>query len=108
MSEEVEFPAGLFAKAPHDKAPDFVKAALSIKRAELGNWLRGQSGEWINLQIKESRNGKWYVAVDNWEPQQQGQGQGQQVAAPAQQQSEPTAPYTEQQMDDFDSDVIPF
>ena len=67
MSDK-EFPSGLFAKAPHERAPDFVKCSLSIKRADLGNWLRGKSDEWINLQVKESRGGKWYVEVDNWKP----------------------------------------
>ena len=55
MSEK-EFVAGLFAKAPHERAPDFVKASLSIKRADLGNWLRGKSDEWINIDINPGVN----------------------------------------------------
>lgn len=73
MSNEKEFVDGLFAKAPHPNAPDFVKMKLSIKRADLGNWLRGKSDEWINLDVKESKGGKLYVSVDNFKPEQQSQ-----------------------------------
>ena len=67
MSEN-QFIDGLIVKAPHDNAPDFVKAKLSIKREELISWLQQQSGDWINADIKESRAGKWYAAIDNWKP----------------------------------------
>ena len=75
---DVKFVSGLFAKFPHPKAPDFVKMKLSIKRADLGNWLRGETGEWINIDVKESKNGKLYCAVDDFVPQQQSQNMGQQ------------------------------
>lgn len=69
MTEEtMEFPDGLFVKAPHEKAPDFVKAKISIKRKDFGNWLRHQTGDFINLDVKVSKNGKWYVVVDTWSP----------------------------------------
>jgi hypothetical protein len=76
-----------------DRAPDFVKAKLSIKRQELIAWLEGQDGDWINADIKVSRGGKWYVAVDDWKPerQQEPERRGPSVEPPA----------------DFDSD-IPF
>ena len=71
MSENIEFVDGLIIKAPRDGAPHFVKCSISIKRADLGNWLRGKTDEWINLDVKESNNGKWYAAVNNWKPTQQ-------------------------------------
>ena len=40
MSNETEFVNGLIVKAPNPKAPDFVKAQISIKVADLGMWLR--------------------------------------------------------------------
>ena len=88
---DIEFVDGLMVKQPHEKAPDFVKMSISIKRKELGNWLRGKDDEWINIQVKESKNGKLYAAVDNWKPEQQ-----------QSQQSQQSAP-----VDDFDDD-IPF
>jgi lipopolysaccharide export LptBFGC system permease protein LptF len=72
MSDK-EFVDGLIVKKPHDNAPDFVKCSISIKRKELGNWLRKKDDEWINLQVKESgQSGKWYAEVDNWKPEKQG------------------------------------
>lgn len=68
MSEK-EFPSGLIVKPPHEKAPDFVKCSISIKRKDLGNWLRGKDDEWINLDVKVSREGKWYSEVNTWKPQ---------------------------------------
>jgi hypothetical protein len=68
MSEK-KFVDGLIVKAPHDRAPDFVKCSISIKRKDLGNWLRGQSEDWINLDVKVSQQGKWYAEVNEWKPQ---------------------------------------
>ncbi|MDE2467347.1 MAG: hypothetical protein KGL35_01005 [Bradyrhizobium sp.] len=58
MSNETVFPDGLIAKPPHAKAPSFVKGALSIKREALIAWLQSRDDEWVNLDIKESRNGE--------------------------------------------------
>lgn len=69
MAEELEFPNGLIVKAPHEKAPSFVKAVISIKVEDLGLWLREKhkaGEEWVNLDVKESRNGKWYASVSNF------------------------------------------
>ena len=75
MSEkkEVEFVDGLIVKAPHDKTPDFVKCGISIKRENLINWLQSKQGDWINLQVKVGKSGKWYAEVDNWKPENKGE-----------------------------------
>ena len=67
---DIEFVDGLIVKAPHPSAPDFVKCGISIKRKDLGNWLRGKDDDWINLDVKVSRKGKWYASVNTWEPDQ--------------------------------------
>ena len=59
---------GLIVKAPNERAPDYVKAKLSIKRVDLIAWLQGQTGDWINADVKVSQGGKWYCAVDTWKP----------------------------------------
>jgi|GEM_PF-782677 len=61
-----EFIDGLIIKRPGENAPDFVKAKLSIKRAELITWLNGKNDEWINADLKVSKAGKLYFQVDNW------------------------------------------
>lgn len=72
MSNETQFINGLIVKAPHENAPEYIKAKLSIKREELIATLKGMSGEWINADIKVSQGGKWYVAIDTWKPNQGG------------------------------------
>ena len=73
---DIEFVDGLMVKAPREGSPDFVKGSISIKRADLGNWLRAKQDEWINVDIKVSKSGKWYAAVNNWKPEQQPAEQG--------------------------------
>ena len=68
MSDK-QFIDGLFIKPPHERAPDFVKCSISIKRKDLGNWLRGKDDEWINIDVKEGKSGKWYAEVNDWKPQ---------------------------------------
>lgn len=68
MSNDIEFIDGFFAKAPHENAPEFVKAKVNIKREELLGWLSKRNDEWISVDIKEGRSGKWYASVDNWQP----------------------------------------
>jgi len=65
---ENEFIEGLICKKPHEKAPEFVIAKLSIKREALIEWLQGKEGEWINADIKLSKKGSYYAQVDNWKP----------------------------------------
>lgn len=63
-----QFLNGLSVKPPREGAPDFVKCAISIKRAELINTLQTMSGDWVNVDIKESKGGKWYAEVNTWKP----------------------------------------
>jgi hypothetical protein len=61
-------------------------------------WLDGRETEWVNFEVKLSKAGKWYAAVDSWEPtkdQQYAEGVAQAKAA--------VAPET-----DFADDDIPF
>tara|TARA_R100001244_G_C5083994_1_gene114674 strand:+ start:264 stop:500 length:237 start_codon:yes stop_codon:yes gene_type:complete len=67
MSEN-RFPKGIFFKAPREGAPDFVKGNLSIKREEAIEWLKEEQGEWVNLDLKSSKEGKLYLAVNDWKP----------------------------------------
>jgi hypothetical protein len=71
--EEIEFVDGLIVKAPHENAPDFVKASISIKVEDLGKWLREKykaGNEWVNIDVKESKAGKWYASVSTFKPKQ--------------------------------------
>ena len=90
---DIEFVNSLLVKAPHAKAPDYVKASISIKRVDLMEWLAGKSDEWINLVVKESKGGNWYAAVDSWKSEHKKPGE-----------NVPTKEYEP----DFDDSDIPF
>lgn len=68
---EPTFVTGLFYKKPHPKAPEYVLGNLSAKREEFIAFLTLQTGEWVNMVIKESKAGKAYVQIDDWKPKQQ-------------------------------------
>ncbi|TPG50153.1 hypothetical protein EAH75_01250 [Rhodanobacter glycinis] len=96
---DIQFINGLNFKAPNEKAPEYVKAKGSIKRADLISTLQGMDGDWVNFDVKVSQNGKWYCAVDTWRPNSEGQSD-----RPAQRQESKAAPVD----NGFDDDSIPF
>ena len=68
MSEK-EWIDGLTVKAPHERAPDFVKMTMSFNVKKLGNWLREKSKageEWVNIDVKEAKGGNWYAEVSQY------------------------------------------
>lgn len=69
MSDKT-FVTGLYFKKPSPKAPDFVLGNLSAKREELITFLELQQGEWVNMSVKESKQGKVYIELDTWKPNQ--------------------------------------
>jgi hypothetical protein len=72
MSDDITFTDGMICKSPSEKAPDFIKVNLSFKVEEFIEFLQKNSkAGWVNVQVKESRAGKWYGAVDTWEPTKQ-------------------------------------
>ncbi len=67
------FVSGMMVKLPDNNAPEFVKLKISLKLDELGPWIAAQkkedsSLEWINIEIKEGRSGKWYAERNMWKP----------------------------------------
>lgn len=64
---------GFFTKKPSEKAPQFIKAKVSIKKDKFINWLHTQETEWVNIDILESQKGEFYGKVDDWKPNTQGE-----------------------------------
>jgi hypothetical protein len=60
------FVNGLIFKPKHQNAPDFVQGKLSINVKNLREWLDIQQGDWINADIKLSKEGKYYIQVDEY------------------------------------------
>jgi hypothetical protein len=64
--DNTKFPQGIRAYKPHEKAPSFVKANISIKREELQEWM-DQHGSDIKLQLKEAKTGNFYLEIDTYQ-----------------------------------------
>lgn len=102
---DIEFPQGMMWKEPRQGAPDYVRGSVSIKREELIEWLSNREGEWVNLDLKESKGGKVYFSVNDWKPEQRGGSSGSRGGAPHRQRQQSTKPAP---VDDLDSEDIPF
>ena len=92
---DIEFIPGLIVKAPNDKAPEYVKAKLSIKRLELIAYLQSLEGDWVNADVKVSQGGKWYVQKDNWKPDAEAKSK------PAERSAQRSAPAVNDPSDDI-------
>lgn len=84
---------------------EFIKAEVKINKEELRQWLNtatfddgglDKDGN-IKAQIKVGKSGKWYLAVNKWQPKV---GQSPKAYTPP-------SPPPPQTMDDFEDD-IPF
>ena len=67
---------GLYPKPKHQNAPDFVIGKLSINVQQFREWMQGwlkenPGEEWINIDMKTSKAGKGYAAIDDWKPEKQ-------------------------------------
>jgi hypothetical protein len=100
---DAKFIPGLFFKDKHENAPDFVMCKGSIKVADLAEFLAAQTEEWVNFDLKRSRDGRPYASVDDWKPSGGGSG-GSRGGAP---QRERPAKATDDEPP-FDDDDIPF
>ena len=71
---EKQFVDGLIFKAPHTKAPEFVKGSLSIKVEEFKKYLDEHNNNgWVNIDLKESKSGKYYAILNEWKPEKDAQ-----------------------------------
>tara|TARA_R110002049_G_scaffold281333_1_gene460831 strand:- start:4051 stop:4335 length:285 start_codon:yes stop_codon:yes gene_type:complete len=69
MSDEKQFIDGMLVKPPHERAPDFVKCSGGFRRLAMIEYLQNQTGDYVNFDIKESRNGKWYAELNTYKPE---------------------------------------
>jgi len=68
MSEEKVFADGFMFKR-QENAPEFVVGSMSIKVDEAMAFLaQNESNGWVNLNVKKSKGGKYYMELDTWKP----------------------------------------
>jgi hypothetical protein len=94
MSNENEFPDGIYYNEPREGAPDFVLGSVSIKVSEAVAWLnRTEANEkgYVNLDVKRSKAGRVYMVKNIWKAAPLASPQG---APPP--------------VDDFEDQEIPF
>ena len=52
-----------------ENAPEFVVGSMSIKVDEAMAFLaQNESKGWVNLNVKKSKGGKFYMELDTWKP----------------------------------------
>ena len=69
MSEKPK--TGFYAKKPHQNAPAFIKAKVSVKVEDAIAYLRASvnSFGYVNFDLKESKDGEnLYLDLDNFVP----------------------------------------
>lgn len=74
MSNDIEFAEGIYFNDAHEKAPDFVLGSISVMPDRFIEWLKDQEVSekgYVRLKINRSKNGKPYIALDDWKPESQ-------------------------------------
>ncbi len=65
---EIKFVDGMKVER-HDKAPEWVVASLNIKVDQMIAWLlANQNNGFVKCDIKRSKKGGMYAAINDWKP----------------------------------------
>lgn len=73
MDKEKIFADGILWKDPHEKAPEYVKGELIVNAEKFNEFMRNNmqyasAKGWLNIQMKESKNGSIYFELNTWKP----------------------------------------
>lgn len=67
-----KFPDGLRFWPRRENAPDFIQGSISVDPVKFVAWMKENkdkmSGEYFNFDVKLSREGKLYTAVNDFKP----------------------------------------
>ena len=77
MNDKI-FADGLFFKRS-ETAPDFVVGKLSVNADKFAQFIsvHKNEGGYVNLEVKKSKAGGFYVELDTWQPKKQEMSPGQ-------------------------------
>ena len=60
---------GMIVKKPHENAPSFIKATISVKVIDFVNFAKKHhKNGWLNIDLKKSKEGRLYLSLDEFEP----------------------------------------
>lgn len=62
------FAKGMFVEKPSEKAPEFIKAKISFKVADVIEFLKEHENNagYVNCDLKESKEGKLYLQLNTF------------------------------------------
>ena len=71
MNQKEKIFADGFSFKRNENAPDFVVGRMSVKVEDAVMWLKSNAKNgWVNMDIKQSKGGKYYCELDTWEASQ--------------------------------------
>jgi hypothetical protein len=70
MSQEKVFAEGFNFKR-NENAPEWIVGRLSANKIQAIKWLENQEGDWVNMNIAQSKSGNYYIELDTWKPTNQ-------------------------------------
>lgn len=72
------FADGMSVKKPNENAPDFIKLNMSFKVETFTKFLKDhEKNGWVNCDLKKSKEGKLYVALNDYQKPADGANGGQ-------------------------------
>lgn len=90
-----------------DNAPDFVVGQLSIAVEDAIQFMgQHEKNGWVNLDIKQSRAGKYYIELNQFVPKNQQAEKSTQASSATQE--APARRYSKPEVDDNQDDDTPF
>ncbi len=75
MNDKNIFPQGIWLNSPPENAPDFVLGKIDINPDEFCKWLKENEdakGK-VRLDVLKSKQGKTYLKLNGWKPEQKEQ-----------------------------------
>lgn len=68
MAQDEKIFANGFSFKRSEKAPDFVVGRMSMKAEDAKAFIsEHEKNGWVNVNIKQAKNGNYYVELDTWE-----------------------------------------
>ena len=74
---ETKYPKGIFISKAREGAPEFVRAAISIKAVDAVEWINSVVNEagYVNIDVLNGEKGL-YLKHNDWKPEKKSEGAG--------------------------------